>query len=113
VEKRLPAELVRYVALNPLRAGIGAWTWSSYLAMIGLATTPDWLQTDWLLAQFDPQQRLALVKHMDFVCAWVVELPSVWNGLGNLILFASETFVAELQCLLHEEKEVYILKQQF
>jgi len=33
---------------------IGDWPWSSYPAMIGAVPTPVWLQTDWLLGQFDP-----------------------------------------------------------
>jgi hypothetical protein len=54
-------ELPRYVVLNPLRASmvkeIGDWRWSSYPAMIGVEPAPIWLQTDWLLGQFDPQRK--------------------------------------------------------
>jgi hypothetical protein len=42
-------EVCRYVELNPVRAGIvaepGAWPWSSYLAHVGAAPAPDWLDT--------------------------------------------------------------------
>ena len=54
-------ELARYVVLNPVRAGMvddpGAWAWSSYNAMIGAQALPDWLDSDWLLAQFGTEHR--------------------------------------------------------
>ena len=40
-------ELARYVVLNPLRAGmvndVVDWPWSSYAAMTGAESAPDWL----------------------------------------------------------------------
>ncbi len=52
-------ELARYVVLNPVRAGMCAvpeqWPWSSYRAMVGQAHRPNWLHTEWLLAQFGNQ----------------------------------------------------------
>jgi len=52
-------ELMRYVVLNPVRAGVVAdaanWPWSSYRAMVGTTSPPEWLQTDWMLGQ-DPQE---------------------------------------------------------
>ena len=49
-------ELCRYVVLNPIRAAmvkrIEQYPWSSYPAMTGLAASPTWLSTDWLLGQF-------------------------------------------------------------
>lgn len=48
--------VVRYVARNPVRAGICArpqdWRWSSYAAAIGIAPAPAWLAVDVLLAAF-------------------------------------------------------------
>src|SRR5712692_7942277 len=44
-------ELVRYVVLNPVRAGLATsakdWPWSSYRGTAGLARAPEWLQTAW------------------------------------------------------------------
>jgi REP-associated tyrosine transposase len=49
-------ELCRYLALNPVRAGLcGApedWPWSSYAATIGLAPAPDYLAYQRLLRFF-------------------------------------------------------------
>ena len=57
-------EVTRYVVLNPVRAGIvedpGKWSWSSYQAMIGETTAPDWLATDGLLAQFGKRRSAAV-----------------------------------------------------
>jgi REP element-mobilizing transposase RayT len=49
-------ELCRYLALNPVRAGLCAapedWPWSSYAATIGLAPSPSFLAYQRLLAHF-------------------------------------------------------------
>jgi REP element-mobilizing transposase RayT len=49
-------ELVRYIVLNPVRAGIvryaGDYKWSNYRATAGLRPAPQWLETDWTLQQF-------------------------------------------------------------
>ncbi len=49
-------ELTRYVVLNPVRARMVKdpmdWPWSSYGATVGCVSAPDWLECDWLLAQF-------------------------------------------------------------
>jgi REP element-mobilizing transposase RayT len=47
---------VRYMALNPVRAGICTlpedWRWSSYRAAVGCAPKPDFLNLDTVLGQF-------------------------------------------------------------
>ena len=49
-------ELVRYIALNPVRAGLcrdaSGWRWSSYRAMVGEAKSTALLTVGWLQAQF-------------------------------------------------------------
>jgi hypothetical protein len=45
-------ELPRYIALNPVRAGLvehpAAWRLSSYAATVGRRPKPDWLDLEWL-----------------------------------------------------------------
>lgn len=57
-------ELARYVVLHPVRAAMvkepGAWSWSSYLAMIGAQPVPPWLATDGLLAAFGTRRADAM-----------------------------------------------------
>lgn len=102
-------ELARYVVLNPLRAGmvkeVGEWPWSSYSAMIGTAPTPRWLETDWLLGQFNPQRRRAQAMYVDFVRAGV-DLPSIWDALQRQIYLGSEAFVARMQSTISTEQSL-------
>jgi len=50
------AELGRYITLNPVRAGLAKaaadWRWSSYRYTAGLATPPEWLEIERMLAHF-------------------------------------------------------------
>jgi putative transposase len=66
-------ELSRYIALNPVRAGLctgpGDWPWSSYGALIGAARIPPLLTVPWILGQFDDDQRCAMERYRDFVQA--------------------------------------------
>jgi REP-associated tyrosine transposase len=54
-------EVVRYVVLNPVRAGLcetaEEWPWSSSRATAGLIRAPRFLRTDWVLAQFGNDER--------------------------------------------------------
>ena len=49
-------ELLRYVVLNPVRAGLcfdpADWPWSSYPAVLGLIPSPRFLAVDYVLAYF-------------------------------------------------------------
>jgi REP element-mobilizing transposase RayT len=64
-------ELSRYIVLNPVRAGLCAepqqWPWTSYRALIGSSTPPEFLTVGWILQQFDPLPARARQKFDDFV----------------------------------------------
>ena len=64
-------ELARYLALNPVRAGLVArpddWPWSSYGAMVGKGRAPPWLARDWLSEQFGPRPAVARRRFAAFV----------------------------------------------
>ena len=49
-------ELARYIALNPVRAGLcaipGDWPWSSYVATVGATRPPDFLSVDFVRSLF-------------------------------------------------------------
>jgi putative transposase len=93
-------ELARYVVLNPLRAKmvrrIEQWPWSSYRATCGLAAKPDWLNTDFVLAQFGLQRARAIAKYVAFVHEGR-GLPSVWDGLKGQIFLGSERFIEKME----------------
>ena len=64
-------ELARYVVLNPLRAKmvrrVERWRWSSYPATCGQAAKPDWLQVDFVPAQFAIKRTHAIEHYVAFV----------------------------------------------
>ncbi|MFZ5932304.1 MAG: REP-associated tyrosine transposase [Pseudomonadota bacterium] len=96
-------ELCRYVVLNPVRAGmvrhIARYKWSSYPATMGAAPCPDWLRTEWLLAQFGKRRPAARAKYADFVVQGMAQ-PSPWAGLRGQVLLGSERFAEQMRPLL-------------
>ncbi len=64
-------ELTRYLALNPVRAGLSeradGWRWSSYAATTGTARRPPWLSPTPLLSAFGSDPRFARRRFADFV----------------------------------------------
>jgi putative transposase len=72
-------ELCRYVALNPVRAGLCSapedWPWSSYAATIGLAPAPDFLAYQRLLAYFGDDVESARGEFSRFVRNGAVASP--------------------------------------
>ena len=61
-------EAVRYVVLNPVRAGLcehpRQWRWSSYRALAGLARVPGFLERSWVLGNVDPDAFAAYVEEV-------------------------------------------------
>jgi len=96
-------ELSRYIVLNPIRAGMVKelldWKWSSYSAMINHKTTPEWLETDWILACFSKQRKRAIRKYIDFVRAGI-GLPSVWGNLKYQAYLGDKDFVEGMRTKL-------------
>lgn len=72
-------ELSRYIHLNPVRAGLAekpeGYSWSSYGYYIGRIENPEWLNTDWLLAEYGKDRKSAWKRYKGFVEAGV-ENPS-------------------------------------
>lgn len=99
-------ELARYIVLNPLRAGmvkkLEDWPWSSYFATCGQASSPEWLQIDWIMSQFGRQRASAIRKYVEFVHEGA-RLPSVWTQLQGQIYLGSESFVKKMQSLIEKK----------
>jgi len=87
--------LCRYVVLNPVRAGLctrpDAWRWSSYRASAGFDPAPDFLTTDWLLAQFGQRESAAAAGYRAFVADSPELAP--WRDLKGQVYLGSDTFV--------------------
>lgn len=64
-------ETIRYVALNPVRAGAclrpEGWRWSSYAAAVGLAPAPGFLDLYAVLSLFSSDAELAQAELRSFV----------------------------------------------
>jgi putative transposase len=66
-------ETCRYVALNPVRAGMRAhpeeWSWSSYPASAGYEKAPPYLALSDLLSLFDTDLGRATLRYRRFITA--------------------------------------------
>lgn len=65
--------LSRYIHLNPVRAGMThvpeAYPWSSCSDFLGERPTPEWLQTEQILAGFHPCREQAVRGYRDYLAA--------------------------------------------
>lgn len=93
-------ELIRYVVLNPVRAGLvrgpEVWEWSNYLATAGLAHSPRWLEIDWTLAQFGGGP-LACDRYRQFVEGGMNEPRTPWVNLRRQVFLGGEEFRRRVQ----------------
>lgn len=91
-------EISRYVALNPVRAGmvkrVEDWPWSSYGATVGDCPAPPWLKTDWLLSCFGKARPSEAYRR--FV-AEGLGAKNPWDGLAGRDVLGGEDFLAEVQ----------------
>ena len=64
-------EILRYLALNPVRAGLatapGHWRWGSYAAVMGLVRAPTFLDVAWTLRLFSHDPGEARRQFASFV----------------------------------------------
>jgi REP element-mobilizing transposase RayT len=102
-------ELARYIVLNPVRAGMVRsakdWPWSSYRATAGLAESPPWFETEWLLSNFSTRKRQAKERYKIFVAEGRNQ-PSPWEQLRNQIYLGDEQFIEKLQSQLPKEQDL-------
>jgi putative transposase len=99
-------ELVRYIALNPVRAGLVAtaedWHWSSHRAHASLAIAPAWLRVESILERFGADPMQAPVEYRRFVAAGV-GVPSPWSELRGQVLLGSALFAERFRGLLAQQ----------
>ena len=101
-------ELLRYVVLNPVRAGMvnnaADWVWSSYRQSVGLEPAASWLSVAALLSQFAGQRELAQQHYARFV-AEGIGIVSPWENLKGQIFLGDEQFIARMQAQRQSAKE--------
>jgi len=97
-------ELTRYIVLNPVRAGFvrtpELWPWSSYRVTAGFEKKPEFLETLWLLSQFDDDPQQAMDDYRAFVAAGVDANP--WEKLKGSIL-GSERYIQKMEPYLKDK----------
>ena len=102
-------ELSRYIVLNPVRANMVRaakdWPWSSYRATVGQAEGVGYLQTEWILAAFGKRKSSAIEKYKAFVAEGRGQ-PSPWTLLKNQVYLGDDEFVAKMQTLVDDDKEL-------
>ena len=108
-------EVVRYVVLNPVRAGMvkdaQSWPWSSYRAVVGLESSPGFLSTERVLSHFSSTHKRAIASYSAFVTDGVDA--RIWDGLNRQVYLGSDTFVASVhQQVQGSENDKNIPKQQ-
>jgi putative transposase len=100
-------QLIRYIVLNPVRAGMvrsaEEYPWSSYRATAGLIPPPSWLDIEWTLHQFHPTDRVeATRRYRQFVAAGV-DASSMWKSLRGGIFLGSEQFLQTMQAMIDRQ----------
>lgn len=102
-------EVIRYVLLNPVRAGmtrtVGQYPWGSYRAMIGKAEVPAWLALDRVLTHFGDCQQLARRKFVEFIRDGKKQ-PRLWEKLRNQIYLGEEQFVEQMQQYVRQDHKL-------
>jgi putative transposase len=92
-------ELIRYIVLNPVRAGMvpvaDQWPWNSYQATAGLVASPTWLSTEGTTAIFGGGAE-GRQGFMQFVRDGI-GAPSCWRHLKNQIYLGDSAFVSHAQ----------------
>jgi hypothetical protein len=100
-------ELCRYIALNPVRAGMvdrpDRYMWSSYNATAGLTKSAPWLSTNWLLSQFGSRLVNAQKAYAKFVAQGIGK-DSPWSKLHAQVLLGSPAFIAEMTPRIDEKE---------
>jgi REP element-mobilizing transposase RayT len=100
-------ELVRYVVLNPVRAGLVRtafdWPWSNFRATAGLMPPPAWLETQWTISQFG-SGREARQSYQEFVLGGGGGVDRPWRRIAGQLFLGSDDFRRRMRELLDAER---------
>ncbi|MFL6247937.1 MAG: REP-associated tyrosine transposase [Thermoanaerobaculia bacterium] len=100
-------ELLRYVVLNPVRAGIvdrpEDYQWSSYRSTAGLDAAADWLDVASILTLFDDDAAVAVQQYREFVVAKIDSSESLWDSLINGIYLGSESWARRMRKIVESK----------
>jgi REP element-mobilizing transposase RayT len=98
-------ELVRYIALNPVRSGFVSsperWRWSSYRPHAQLEPAAPGLRLQPVLERFGTEVQDAARRYRDFVFAGIGR-PAPWSQLRGRVLLGSDQFAERLRPALKD-----------
>lgn len=101
------AEVLRYVVLNPVRAGmtdrLEEYQWSSYRATSGLVAAPSWLDVSAALAWLGPDQPKAEAAYREFVHAKIGCEERLWEKVTNAIYLGTEDWAKKMRKLVESK----------
>lgn len=102
-------EVCRYVALNPVRAGMvkspDEWVWSSYLATAGYKKPHSCLEINWILKQFASDSKSAAKAYREFVRQGA-EAGAIWKNVKAQSVFGEEAFMERLVEYIKGKREI-------
>jgi putative transposase len=97
--------LSRYVALNPVEAGMVErpedYRWSSYRAKAGYEEAPAWLEMSGL-DQLGPDREAAQAEYRAFVEAKIGVEDTIWDNLVGQVFLGSAAFIERVQELIDQ-----------
>ncbi|MEO8218632.1 MAG: hypothetical protein ABI718_16270 [Acidobacteriota bacterium] len=98
---------MRYVVLNPVRAGLvkrpEEYKWSSYRAITGYEEAPSWLATDRVLGRIRPDRKNAQQIYREYVDEKLNDPRSPWEDLVGQLYLGSEAWIAKMRAVIEEK----------
>lgn len=99
--ERYFANVLRYVSLNPVRAGLVArpedYRWSSYRATAGLEEAPEWLDINAALDAFGANRETAQISYREFVLNRIGVEDPLWQDVINGIYLGGERWAKDIR----------------
>jgi REP element-mobilizing transposase RayT len=100
--------LSRYIALNPVRAGLCArpedWQWSSYAARIGIVPVPEWLTLDPVLNDFGKTPEARRAAYRQFVEEGIPHSEDLEQLTVAQKFLGSPAWISKVQVLIDGEE---------
>jgi putative transposase len=100
-------ELMRYIALNPVRAKLVErpedYRWSSYRAIAGFEPAPGWVDVQWALTRFGPDLGTQQREFRKFVDAGEGITRAPWQDAIGQILIGSAAWVERMRGTLESK----------
>jgi putative transposase len=95
------AEVLRYVALNPVRAGLvqhpSEYRWSSYRAVAGIDAPHAWLDVTAALEPFGGSFDVACLAYRQFVLDGIGSEDPLWQKLIHGLYLGTESWAKEMR----------------